>query len=277
MASKNIRILIEFGVTVAKVIWITFVSLVKMVWYSEKDVSQEVVLVTGGGSGIGRLMALKFAKLGASVVLWDINKGGNLAVQKEIQSGGGKAYAFQVDLSQREEIREVASKVCTLDGGGGRGKILDVLSEPGKDRLGYYLGASCLTVGCHCTATNPHNCLKFQLSRLWLSVARFPRLWLPRLWLPRLWLPRLWLPRLWLPRLWLPRLWLPRLWLPRLWLPRLWLPRLWLPRLWLPRLWLPRLWLPRLWLPRLWLPRLWLPRLWLPRLWLPRLWLPRLC
>merc|ERR1712172_326292 len=38
-----------------------------------KDIAGQIVLITGGGSGIGRLMCLKFAKLGAHVVTWDIN------------------------------------------------------------------------------------------------------------------------------------------------------------------------------------------------------------
>jgi hypothetical protein len=40
----------------------------------EKSVAGEVALVTGAGSGIGRLMAIKLAGLKARVVLWDINK-----------------------------------------------------------------------------------------------------------------------------------------------------------------------------------------------------------
>merc|ERR1712179_565155 len=43
----------------------------------EKNISGQVVLITGGGSGIGRLMCLRFARLGATVVTWDINKLGN--------------------------------------------------------------------------------------------------------------------------------------------------------------------------------------------------------
>merc|ERR1711915_427067 len=43
----------------------------------EKNISGQVVLITGGGSGIGRLMCLRFARLGATVVTWDINKSGN--------------------------------------------------------------------------------------------------------------------------------------------------------------------------------------------------------
>ncbi|KAG8230137.1 hypothetical protein J437_LFUL010629 [Ladona fulva] len=41
-----------------------------------KSVAGEVALITGGGSGIGRLIAVKLAGKGATVVLWDINLAG---------------------------------------------------------------------------------------------------------------------------------------------------------------------------------------------------------
>lgn len=41
-----------------------------------KDVRGEIVLVTGGGGGLGRLLALRLAKLGATIVLWDVNPQG---------------------------------------------------------------------------------------------------------------------------------------------------------------------------------------------------------
>jgi all-trans-retinol dehydrogenase (NAD+) len=44
--------------------------------YRYKSVVGEVVLVTGAGGGIGRLIAQKFAKLGATTVVWDIKKEG---------------------------------------------------------------------------------------------------------------------------------------------------------------------------------------------------------
>ncbi|MPC97736.1 Short-chain dehydrogenase/reductase family 16C member 6 [Portunus trituberculatus] len=44
--------------------------------YRAKDVRGSVVLVTGGGSGIGRLMCLKLAAKGAVVVTWDVSEAG---------------------------------------------------------------------------------------------------------------------------------------------------------------------------------------------------------
>lgn len=40
----------------------------------KKSVRGDIVLITGSGHGIGRLVALEFAKLQSIVVLWDINK-----------------------------------------------------------------------------------------------------------------------------------------------------------------------------------------------------------
>jgi len=114
----SLQLFLEFWVTLGKVLWITLLSMLKFCipWSKKKDVSKEIVLVTGSASGIGRLMALEFAKLGAKVVLWDVNKKGNEAVKKEIETAGGDAYAFEVDLSKREDIYEKADKVtCWLE------------------------------------------------------------------------------------------------------------------------------------------------------------------
>lgn len=40
----------------------------------QKSVAGDVVVITGGAMGIGRLMALKFASLGATVVVWDLHE-----------------------------------------------------------------------------------------------------------------------------------------------------------------------------------------------------------
>lgn len=107
-------LILEFLVTLAKVIWVSLVSAVKMVLpVKKKDVSKEIVLITGAGSGIGRLMALEFSKLGATLVLWDVNEETNDSVKEEIKAKGGAAYAFKVDCSNREDVYATADKVAS--------------------------------------------------------------------------------------------------------------------------------------------------------------------
>ncbi|PIK53041.1 putative epidermal retinol dehydrogenase 2 isoform X2 [Apostichopus japonicus] len=77
----------------------------------KKDVSDEVVLITGGGNGFGRLFALEFTKLGATVVLWDINEKGAQDVVEECIALGGTAYAYKVDVSKSENVYKAAAAV----------------------------------------------------------------------------------------------------------------------------------------------------------------------
>jgi 3-oxoacyl-[acyl-carrier protein] reductase len=60
----------------------------------------KVAIVTGGSRGIGRAIALEFAARGAAVVV-NYNKSPEAAgeVVKQIQSAGGKAAAYQADVS----------------------------------------------------------------------------------------------------------------------------------------------------------------------------------
>lgn len=44
----------------------------------KKDLKGAVAVVTGGGGGLGSLISLRLARLGCTVVLWDINKQGQL-------------------------------------------------------------------------------------------------------------------------------------------------------------------------------------------------------
>lgn len=46
------------------------------VGWPEKSLKGELALVTGGGGGLGRLLALRLVRLGCRVVLWDINQEG---------------------------------------------------------------------------------------------------------------------------------------------------------------------------------------------------------
>ncbi|NXP92031.1 RDHE2 dehydrogenase, partial [Passerina amoena] len=78
----------------------------------KKNVSGEIVLITGAGSGIGRLLAVKFASLGATVVLWDINQEGlNCTVGLAKEKGAGRVHSYVCDCSKRQDIYRVADQV----------------------------------------------------------------------------------------------------------------------------------------------------------------------
>ncbi|XP_035226480.1 short-chain dehydrogenase/reductase family 16C member 6-like [Stegodyphus dumicola] len=79
--------------------------------FKYKDITNEIVLITGAGSGIGRLMAIKFAKKGVILVLWDINVDGNEGTAKLVREEGGKAYTYKVDVTDREAVYKTAAKV----------------------------------------------------------------------------------------------------------------------------------------------------------------------
>jgi len=76
-----------------------------------KCIKGDVLLITGGGSGIGRLMALKLANLGAIIVTWDINTKANEETVSMIRKNGGTGYAYTVDLTNRDEIYTAAKEV----------------------------------------------------------------------------------------------------------------------------------------------------------------------
>lgn len=79
--------------------------------YFKKDIKGKIVLVTGGGSGIGRLLCLKFAQKGAKIVTWDINAAGNDETVRMVEDLGTPCKGYIVDLCDRKDIYATAARV----------------------------------------------------------------------------------------------------------------------------------------------------------------------
>jgi NAD(P)-dependent dehydrogenase (short-subunit alcohol dehydrogenase family) len=71
--------------------------------------------VTGGGSGIGRSVALLLARQGAQVTIVDINEDQARVVAEEIEAVGGKAVAGQADVSNQQEVAALFAGFSSLD------------------------------------------------------------------------------------------------------------------------------------------------------------------
>jgi len=76
----------------------------------------QVVVVTGGGSGIGRCTAHELAALGAQVVLVGRNADKLEAVQDEIAADGGQASHAVCDIRQEEAVRQAVAGVVQRHG-----------------------------------------------------------------------------------------------------------------------------------------------------------------
>jgi 3-oxoacyl-[acyl-carrier protein] reductase len=81
------------------------------------DLSGKTVLVTGGGTGIGRGIALGVARHGASVVVnYNRSKADAEAVAAEIESAGGKAIAVQADVSNWADVQRLFAESSSAFG-----------------------------------------------------------------------------------------------------------------------------------------------------------------
>jgi NAD(P)-dependent dehydrogenase (short-subunit alcohol dehydrogenase family)/pimeloyl-ACP methyl ester carboxylesterase len=76
----------------------------------------QLVSVTGAGSGIGRSTALAFAELGAEIVVSDIDEGAAAATVAEITASGGTAHAYRLDVSDADAVNGFAEQVFTAHG-----------------------------------------------------------------------------------------------------------------------------------------------------------------
>ena len=69
--------------------------------------TDQIAIVTGAGSGIGRASALALAAEGARIVVADSRADAAEAVRKEIQAIGGEAVVVHVDVADPESVRNL--------------------------------------------------------------------------------------------------------------------------------------------------------------------------
>lgn len=86
---------------------------------AETKLTGKVAAVTGGGSGIGKASAIRFAAEGAVVYMLDRTPENAEKTKAEIEQAGGKAYVIECDISKPEMIesamKQVASEAGQLD------------------------------------------------------------------------------------------------------------------------------------------------------------------
>lgn len=72
----------------------------------------KITLITGAGSGIGRGIAQRFAREGASVVVVDQNRDGAEETVRLIQDGGTEALVVEADVSSSDSVQGAMSGVA---------------------------------------------------------------------------------------------------------------------------------------------------------------------
>ncbi len=71
------------------------------------DLAERVALVTGGGTGIGRAVALALADQGAQVCICGRRPGPLASTRKAIESGGGKCIVIEADVSDEAQVEHL--------------------------------------------------------------------------------------------------------------------------------------------------------------------------
>jgi NAD(P)-dependent dehydrogenase (short-subunit alcohol dehydrogenase family) len=121
-----------------------------------------VALITGSASGMGKAMALRFAKEGCDIVVADLNLDGAKKASDEVRAIGRKAYAIRSDISSSQDIKDLIDQsirefgkidILINNAGAAGGGPLEASDEDEWDRvLALNLKGAFLT----CKAAVPH-------------------------------------------------------------------------------------------------------------------------
>lgn len=76
----------------------------------------KTAVITGGGSGIGRAIAKRFAAQGAAVVVFDIDAKGAQQTVDEIAAANGSAKSIILNISDQQQVKEAVQQVVKEQG-----------------------------------------------------------------------------------------------------------------------------------------------------------------
>jgi 2-hydroxycyclohexanecarboxyl-CoA dehydrogenase len=92
-----------------------------------RGLKDQVALVTGGGSGIGRAISLRLAEEGCRLAVFDLNAAG---AEESVRLAGGTAAAFAVDITDHAAVTAAVERVENEVGG-----IGILVNNAGWDRM----------------------------------------------------------------------------------------------------------------------------------------------
>ena len=88
----------------------------KVTTTEKRRFEDQLVLITGGGSGIGRETALAFAREGAEIVICDLNLASAKETSALVAELGGQAYAYELNVADEAAVTAFADTVRAKHG-----------------------------------------------------------------------------------------------------------------------------------------------------------------
>ncbi len=98
------------------------------------DLSGKVALVTGAGEGVGKAIALSLAAAGAAIFVNDLNPDRADTIAAQITASGGKAIAWQADVTNKYQVGSMIETLRDRFGG-----IYLLINAAGVDKPGSFV------------------------------------------------------------------------------------------------------------------------------------------
>ncbi|CAF3604736.1 unnamed protein product [Rotaria sp. Silwood1] len=144
----NIQVIKQHLIIIFTALKHCFIALINLIrgGIPLKDLSSEIVLITGAASGLGKGIAQRLAHLGCTLVLWDIDEVSNARVAEDLNTAtnSNRIYAMKCDLTNKENIYECARKVQ-----GTIGHVTMIINNAGASGLVDYCSSKFAAVGLH--------------------------------------------------------------------------------------------------------------------------------